>query len=89
VDIRTRHGPSLSTGWTAEEWNEPVSANGRQWFERKMDEHTKVLAFRGDGPMVYVIKRKSMSDVRVWLCDVYTLGVADFEKIRRSMSSSC
>ena len=64
------------------EWNDPVSDNGRMWFERKMEEHTRVRNVRAEGPQTYVIERKNMSSVRVWLCDVYTLGVADYEAIR-------
>jgi hypothetical protein len=64
------------------DWNQPVGENGRRWFERKMEEHTRVRNVRAEGPMTYVIERASMSDVRVWLCDVYTLGIADFEEIR-------
>jgi hypothetical protein len=66
------------------EWDERPGAAGREWFEQTLARHTRVEKFRSVGDQVYVVQRRGLPDVRVWLCDVYTLGVADYEAIRNA-----
>jgi hypothetical protein len=40
-----------------------------------------VRAFTRKG-QVYVLERVGLPPVRVWICDVYTLGIADYMAIR-------
>src|SRR4051794_3017222 len=54
------------------------------YFERAIGGHSRVRALRRDGDQVYIVERKSGPDVRVWLCDIYTLGVADYYEIREA-----
>jgi hypothetical protein len=69
------------------EWNDPPSTKGREWFEQMLQQHARVEAFKPAGDQVYVIARDQLPDVRLWLCDVYTLGIADYEAIRSADSA--
>lgn len=66
------------------DWDDPPSEPGREWFERMLDRHTSVQGFQLEGDQVYVVQRYGLPNVRVWLCDVYTLGVAAYESIRNA-----
>lgn len=64
--------------------SKPPSASSREWFEQRLDQHTRVRGFQAEGDHVYVIQRRGLPDIRVWLCEIYMLGVADYEAIRNA-----
>lgn len=66
------------------EWNDCPAMSSIQFFVSRMEGHTKVLAVEEVTAQVFLLKRHGLSDVRVWVCDVYTLGVADYFAIRQA-----
>lgn len=66
------------------EWSDPPGASGRAWFEQKIKGHTRVRGLQAINELVYVVERVNMPDVRVWLCEAYTFGVADYYAVRQA-----
>lgn len=65
------------------DWNDPATETSRQFFEQAMRAHTRVRDVSAVDDHVYLLRRHGqLSDVRVWVCDVYTLGIADYMAIR-------
>jgi hypothetical protein len=63
-------------------WNDPPSTSSLEFFVRAVGEHTRVVGVDAEGSQVFRVRRRELPDVRVWVCDVYTLGVADYAAIR-------
>lgn len=66
------------------EWNDPPSKTSLDFFTEAIGRHTKVKTVAAVDDQAFVLERVDLSDVRVWVCDVYTLGVADYMAIRMS-----
>jgi hypothetical protein len=63
-------------------WDDPVSRSTAAFFVQTLTAHTRVKTVEADNGNVYVIERHNLPGVRVWVCDVYTLGIADYLAIR-------
>lgn len=64
------------------QWDDPPSRSSLEFFVQRMSEHTQVTSIEKLNSQVYILNRDSKEDVRAWVCDVYTLGVADYAAIR-------
>jgi hypothetical protein len=53
-----------------------------EFFETAIRGHSRVKRLARVADQAYVVERQSLPEVRVWLCDIYTLGVADYYAIR-------
>lgn len=67
------------------EWNDRLASSTIEFFLGTIGGHDKVASIEQESQNVFVITRLGgLSDIRVWVCDVYTLGIADYLKIARS-----
>ncbi len=64
------------------DWDDAPAKKSIDFFIRAVREHNRVTSVRQESPNLYIVERDGLSTVRVWLCDVYTLGVADYMHIR-------
>lgn len=64
-------------------WNSRLADSTVEFFLRTIGGHGKVSSISHESHTVFVVNRVAgLTDVRVWVCDVYTLGLADYLKIR-------
>jgi hypothetical protein len=72
------------------DWDDPPSRTSLEFFVQAIGGHVKVKELTAVDDQVFVLERVGLPDVRVWVCDVYTLGVADYMAIReRDPSIDC
>lgn len=64
------------------DWDEEPEESRIQFFESAVEGHSKVAGVEREAPQVYRIRRHGMKDVRVYLQDVYVLGIVDYDLIR-------
>lgn len=63
-------------------WNDRLADSSVEFFLENVGQHAKVESVEQESQNVFVVHRRRMPDVRVWLCDVYTVGIADYTRIR-------
>jgi hypothetical protein len=60
------------------DWQTPPDTKSRTFFKEVLGEHARVGEVVEESPHIYTLKRRGMSSVRVFLTNVYTLGIADY-----------
>lgn len=66
------------------EWTDQLASSTVEFFIGTIGGHDKVVSVEQESQNVFVVTRAGeLSDVRVWVCDVYTLGIADYLEITR------
>jgi hypothetical protein len=63
------------------EWDKPVKPESIAFFERAIQNHSKVRDLRPVRSQSYDIVRHGLDNVRVWVCDVYEVTYADVAAI--------
>jgi hypothetical protein len=66
------------------DWDDEAPPGARQFLEERLNDHDKVRSWLKATPQIYVIDRDGMSDVRVFVQHVYTLGISDYAAIRNA-----
>jgi hypothetical protein len=66
------------------DWDDEAPPGARQFLEERLNDHHKVASWSKASPQIYVIERDGLSDVRVFVQHVYTLGISDYEAIRNA-----
>lgn len=51
-----------------------------KFFETRMNQHGKVAALNSEGNGVYRLTRKNGGDLRIFICECYVFGVAEYAK---------
>jgi hypothetical protein len=64
------------------DWDDEPEESRIEFFETALDRHSKVAGYEREAPQVYRITRRGMDDVRLYLEDVYVLGIVDYDAIR-------
>jgi hypothetical protein len=66
-------------------WNERLADSSIEFFTQAIGDHDKVIRVNQESDNVFVVERVGgLPEVRVWLCDVYTLGLADYFHITKA-----
>lgn len=67
------------------EWDDRLAGNTIEFFISTVGSQSKVLTVEGESQNVFEVTRVGgLADVRIWVCDVYTLGLADYLKITQA-----
>jgi hypothetical protein len=67
------------------EWDDRLAQSTVEFFIATIDRHDKVASVRQESQNVFVVTRfGSLPEVRAWVCDVYTVGLADYLKITQA-----
>jgi hypothetical protein len=69
---------------SAHSWDDPPAKRSRDFFVEAIQDHTKVRVVVAETTQRYRIQRHGLSDVLVFLTNVYTLGIADYLAARRA-----
>jgi hypothetical protein len=60
----------------------PPSFSNIEFFEARMDGHSKVKGRENPAPQVYVIERHGMPPVKLYLTNSYVVGLAEYYEVR-------
>jgi hypothetical protein len=66
------------------DWQTPPDANSREFFKSTLGQHARVREVVEEAPQRYLLKRRGMDSVRLFLTNVYTLGIADYLAISQA-----
>src|SRR5215211_7317738 len=64
-------------------WNDALARDTIEFFLEAIRGHARVQSVSQESRNVFVIERRDMPTVRAWVCDEYTLGIADYMNVRR------
>lgn len=52
-----------------------------KFFERALREHNKVKELKSESTGVYLLKREAQPDLRVFICECYSFGMAEYQEV--------
>lgn len=71
----------------SEEFPWPSYYGNFDFFEERMREHGKVASLTAQGPGAYILTKTDGSRLRVFICECYSFGLAEYYETIRNIGS--